>query len=76
VRAPRPRSKEGTHPHRVSLERNVITPSPSGPAGKPTVREAQPDGGEEMSQEANASSRKAAGMHNRLDRSLTDSKGC
>ena len=38
----------GTHPGRSSCVRNVVTPSRSGCAGKPTVRKAQLPGGNRM----------------------------
>src|ERR1039458_6145672 len=42
---------EGTHPDRSSCVRNAVTPSGSGPwAGKPTVRRAQPPGGNRMTE--------------------------
>ena len=45
----RPRGIEGTHPGRSSCVRNAVTPSGSGQlAGKPTVRNAQPPGGNRM----------------------------
>ena len=53
----RPRGREGTHPGRISLVRNVVTPSGSGHLvvpGKPTVRKAQVPGGNRMTREANA----------------------
>jgi hypothetical protein len=46
----RPRGIEGTHPGRSSCVRNAVTPSGSGDAGKPTVRNAQPPGGNRMTE--------------------------
>ena len=66
-----PRSKDGTHPSRISSVRNVITPMESGGGrytGKPTATAADFSNGEGMVQEANAGSRKATGIHNRPDR--------
>src|SRR5205823_2632689 len=60
-----PRGREDTHPGRSSTKRNVVTPTRSGD-GRPSVSEAESLSGEEMSQEAKASSRKATG--DRLDR--------
>jgi hypothetical protein len=51
-KAPPPRSKEGTHPGRVSYVRNTGTPTGSGPPrrfGRPTVRTAEFSGGNRMS---------------------------
>jgi hypothetical protein len=48
---PPPRSKEGTHPGRVSCVRNTGTPTGSGPFrrfGRPTVRTAESSGGNRM----------------------------
>jgi hypothetical protein len=48
---PPPRSKEGTHPGRVSRMRNTGTPTGSGllmRAGRPTVRRAEFPGGNRM----------------------------
>jgi hypothetical protein len=60
----RPRGRGGTHSGRISLVRNVETPSGSGrlvAPGKPTVRKAQFPGGNRMTRQANAGGRKAAG---------------
>ena len=49
---PPPRSKEGTHPGRVSHVRNTGTPTGSGPFrrfGRPTARTAESSGGNRMS---------------------------
>jgi hypothetical protein len=50
---PPPRSKEGTHPGRISHVRNTETPTKSSPAwwwaGRPTVRNAETFGGMGMS---------------------------
>jgi hypothetical protein len=40
----------------------------SGPASKPTAREAEPFSGHRKVQEANATSRKVRGSHNPVDR--------
>src|SRR5262245_47185312 len=61
-----PRGQGGTHPSRVSLVRNVETPSRSWHcccrvSGRWTVREAEFLGGNRMVQEANAGGRKAGG---------------
>lgn len=48
---PPPRSKEGTHPGRVSHVRNTETPTESGPLsrlGRPIVRAAEFSGGNRM----------------------------
>src|SRR3989442_2666889 len=76
-KTPRPRSIEDTHPSRSSTVRNMITPmrSERNPS-KPTVRTAEFLSGNGMLQEAKASSRKATGTHNRLDRVLPNPKGC
>src|SRR5437667_4377510 len=58
-------------PIHTSTMRNVITPMGlawSSPASKPTVREAQSPSGNGKVQEANATSRKAEGIHNLVDR--------
>jgi hypothetical protein len=49
---PPPRSKEGTHPGRVSCVRNTETPTESSlvrDAGGPTARNAESSGGDRMS---------------------------
>ena len=49
---PSPRSKEGTHPGRVSRVRNTETPTESSlvrEAGRPTARDAQSSVGNRMS---------------------------
>jgi hypothetical protein len=49
---PSPRSKEGTHPGRISPVRNTENPTESSlvrEVGKPTVREAELSGGNRMS---------------------------
>jgi hypothetical protein len=50
---PPPRSKEGTHPGRISRVWNTATPTKSSPAwwwaGRPTVRNAESFGGIGMS---------------------------
>src|SRR5687768_4872654 len=70
-RTPQPRSIEGTLSSRSSKVRNMITPMRSGRnPSKPTVRKTEFLSGNRMLQEAKASSRKATGMHNRLDRVL------
>ncbi|GAC1645948.1 MAG: hypothetical protein NVS4B2_35320 [Chloroflexota bacterium] len=79
MRTPRPRSKDGTHPGRISLMWNVETPMESGDgryAGTPTVRNAESSSGIGMVQEAKAGSRKATGIHNRPDRARPNLKGC
>src|SRR5664279_5034019 len=76
----RPRGKGGTHPGRISIVWNVVTPTGSGPdgwSGRPTVRKAESLGGDGMTREANAGGRKAAGNRDRMigpsaDRSDTD----
>src|SRR5579872_5980106 len=68
---PWPRRTEGILPSRISLLRNGTTPMKSGDgrfASKPDVRKAQSFSGRRTLQEANASSRKAPGIHNRLDK--------
>lgn len=51
----RSRGKEGIHPSRNSMERNVETPSESGRMpGRPTARKAQISSGNRMIQEAKA----------------------
>src|SRR2546425_8147109 len=73
---PRPRSREGTHPSRSSKGRNMITPMRSERnLSKPTARTAEFLSGNRMLQEAKASSRKATGIHNRLDREHPTRKG-
>jgi len=60
----RPRGIGGTQPGRISLVRNVTTPLGSvriTAHGKPTARKARLPSGRRMTQEANASSRKATG---------------
>jgi len=60
----RPRSREDTHPHRISAVRNVITPMGSGDdevAGQPTVRAAQLPSGNRMVEEAKATTPKGDG---------------
>jgi len=75
-RTPIPRSRDGIHPSRSSTERNMITPMRSGiTTSKPTARAAELLSGSRKIQEANASSRKATGMHNRLDREIPNPKG-
>jgi hypothetical protein len=75
-RTPIPRSRKGTHPSRVSKVRNMITPMRSRAiSSKPTVRTAEFLSGNRMLQKANASSRKATGIHNRLDREYPSRKG-
>jgi hypothetical protein len=74
-----PRSKDGTHPSRISSMRNVITPMESGGgryAGKPEVTMAELSSGDGMTQEAKAGSRKTTGIHNRPDRAIPNPKGC
>jgi len=62
---PPPRSKEGTHPGRVSCVRNTETPdrfrSCLVQAGRPTVREAELTWREQDVQEVNAGGRKPTG---------------
>ena len=75
-KTPRPRSKEDTLPSRSSTVRNMITPMRSERnLSKPTVRTAEFLSGNRMLQEAKASSRKATGSHNRLDREPPTRKG-
>ena len=64
---PPPRSKEGTHPGRVSHVRNTETPTGSGPlrrSGRPTARNGGIFWREQDAQEANAGGRKPTGNHN------------
>ena len=63
-----PRGRGGTHPGRISLVRNVETPSGSGRSapGKPTVRKAQSPGGNRMTRQANAGGRKATGTQGEM----------
>jgi hypothetical protein len=78
-KTPQPRSKGGTHPSRISVVWNVVTPMESGGGrytGKPTARKAKPSSGNRTVQEAKASSRKAPGIHNRLDRAIPHLKRC
>ena len=67
---PPPRSKEGTHPGRVSHVRNTETPTGSSralwPIGKPTVREAELTWREQDVQEANTGGRKPTGNRDRV----------
>ena len=72
-RTPRLRGKGSILPSRISKVRNVETPMGSGSGrspSKPTVRAAQLPSGNKKTREAKASSRKATGTHNRLDRAL------
>src|SRR6266446_8476650 len=71
----RPRSKEGTVSNHNSKVWNMITPMRSGIPSKPTVRAAEFLSGSRRAQEAKASSRKATGIHNRLDREYPARKG-
>ena len=59
----RPRDTGGTHPDRSSCVRNAVTPVGVRrcSAGQPTVRKAQPLGGNVMTEKRNAGSRKTAG---------------
>jgi len=76
TRTPISRSRKGTHPNRISMERNMITPTRSRiTPSKPTVRAAEFLSGCRKVQEAKASSRKAPGIHNRLDRESPTRKG-
>jgi hypothetical protein len=64
---PPPRSKEGTHPGRISHVRNTGTPTESGPllrSGRPTARNGGILWREQDAQEANAGGRKPTGNHN------------
>jgi hypothetical protein len=64
----RPRSKGDTVVNRVFTQGDMVNPMESGRmTGMPTARAAEFSRGYEMSEEANASSRKATGIHNRLD---------
>lgn len=66
---PPPRDREGTHPGRISLVRNVETPSRSrhrSVSGGPTVREAELLAGNRMIQEANAGGSKGHGNPEQL----------
>ncbi len=74
-RTPRPRSIKGIHPRRSFTMRNVRTPIRSATRGKQPVRNADIRSGNGNVQEANASSRKAPGTHNRLDRAIPIPKG-
>jgi hypothetical protein len=61
---PPPRSKEGTHPGRVSRMRNTVTPTRSGlvcEVGRLTARKAELLWREQDVQEANAGRRKSTG---------------
>lgn len=78
-RTPGLRGKGNILPNRISKEWNVATPMGSGSGrspSQPTVRAAQLPSGHKMTREAKASSRKATGIHNRLDRALPNLKGC
>jgi len=78
----RPRSREGTHPRRISSARNVTTlmrsgSIPSGIQGQSSHREA----GyilrrRRRVQKAKAGCRKARESHNSPDRAMLDLKGC
>lgn len=74
-RTPKPRSREGTFTSHISTVRNMITPMGSGISSKPTARTAEFLRGCRKVQEANASSRKATEIHNRLDREYPTRKG-
>ena len=66
---PPPRSKEDTHPGRVSHVRNAGTPTESGPlwrCGRPTVRDGGILWGEQDAQEANAGDRKVTRNRERV----------
>ena len=83
LRTPWPRRKEGTHPGRISRQWNVATPMRSGWRGivRPGTQYANRKGSgipqwAQEAQEAKASSRKARGSHNPLDRALPNPKGC
>src|SRR4051794_9127774 len=67
---PRPRSRKGTLPVRLSLVRNVVTPMKSGSASRPTAREAEFFSRNGTVPEAKATRRKARGSHNLVDRAL------
>jgi hypothetical protein len=77
---PRPRSKEGTHPTHSSRERNMITPMRSGIVttyiSSPTVMKGQFLSGNKILKKAKAASRKATGIHNRVDRVIPNLKRC
>jgi hypothetical protein len=59
----RPRDTGGTHPDRSSCVRNAVTPVGvrAATSGKPTVRKAQPPGGNLMTEKRTPASRKTTG---------------
>ena len=61
-----PRDTGGTHPARISCVRNAVTPVGvrAVTSGKPTVRKAQPSGGNLMIEKRTAGSRKTTGNRN------------
>src|SRR3954451_14098212 len=64
---PPPRSKEGTHPGRLSRVRNAETPTESGPLrrpGRPTVRNGGSCWRGQDAQETHAAGRKPTGNRN------------
>jgi hypothetical protein len=68
-----PRSKEGTHPTRISDMWDAVTPTGSTSNGsKLTARKAQFPGGKRKNQEAKAASRKARENHNPADRAIKE----
>ena len=71
IETPSPRGRESTHPDRFSFTRNVVTPMVSaGSSSRPTVREAESASGNRKIQEAKATSRKARGIANPVDRAV------
>lgn len=73
-----PRSKEDIQPQSHLQRAELDNPNEVQALnpGKPTVRKAESLSGNRKVQEANASSRKTAEIHNRLDRVIPNPKGC
>src|SRR6266700_4927156 len=66
-----PRSREGTHPARISSMRDTVTPVGSANTGsKQTARTAHIPSGNRKNQEANVASRKARETHNPANRAI------
>jgi len=66
-----PRSREGTHPARISSMRDTVTPIGSANTGsKPTARTAHIPSGNRKNQEAKVASRKARETHNPANRAI------
>ena len=68
-----PRSREGTHPARISSMRDTVTPIGSvNHDSKPTARKAQRPSGNRKNQEAKVASRKARERHNLANRAIKE----